>query len=65
MCPHVFLRPMQCVENVDPYFNFRYDVVGRARLSGLQKCVAAIVFLRTVSRRMPWMSMFVSTSPRP
>jgi hypothetical protein len=45
MCPHVFLRPMQSVENVDPYFNFRYDAVGRARLSGLQKCVAAICIL--------------------
>jgi hypothetical protein len=28
MCPHVFLRLVQVVENVDPYF--RYDAVGRA-----------------------------------
>jgi hypothetical protein len=45
MCPHLFLRLVQYVENVDPYFNFRYDVVGRAGLSALQKCVAAIHIL--------------------
>jgi hypothetical protein len=45
MHPHVFLRLVQAVENVDPYFQFKYDVAGRAELSALQKCVAAIRIL--------------------
>jgi hypothetical protein len=30
---------------VDPYFNFIYDVVGRAGLTALQMCVAAVHIL--------------------
>jgi hypothetical protein len=45
MRPHVPLRLMQSVENMDPCFNFRYDAVGRAGLSALQKCVAVIRIL--------------------
>jgi hypothetical protein len=45
MRPNLFLRIVQAVENVDPYFNFRYDAVGRAGLTALQKCVAAVRIL--------------------
>jgi hypothetical protein len=45
MRPNVFLRLVKAVENVDPYFHFRYDAVGRAGLSALQKCVAAVHIL--------------------
>jgi hypothetical protein len=45
MRPHVFLRLVQAVDNVDPYFHFKYDAAGRAGLSPLQKCVAAIHIL--------------------
>jgi hypothetical protein len=45
MHPHVFLWLIQAVENVDPYFQFKYDAAGRAGLSALQKCVAAIHIL--------------------
>jgi hypothetical protein len=39
---HVFLRLVRAIDNVDPYFHFEYDATGRAGLSPLQKCVAAI-----------------------
>jgi hypothetical protein len=42
MRPNLFLRIVHVVENVDPYFHFRYDAVGRAGLTALQKCVAAV-----------------------
>jgi hypothetical protein len=45
MRPHVFLRLVQAVDNVDPYFHFKYDAARRADLSPLQKCVAAIHIL--------------------
>jgi hypothetical protein len=45
MRPHVFLRLVQAVENVDPYFQFIYNAVGRAWLFALQKCVGAIRIL--------------------
>jgi hypothetical protein len=45
MQPNLFLRIVQAVENVDPYFHFRYDVVGRAGLTTLQKCVGAVRIL--------------------
>jgi hypothetical protein len=41
-CPHVFLRLVEAIQNVDPYFHFKYDAVGRAGLYVLQKCVAAV-----------------------
>jgi hypothetical protein len=45
MQPNVFFRIVKAVENVDPYFHFKYDAVGRVGLSALQKCVAAIHIL--------------------
>jgi hypothetical protein len=45
MRPHVFFRLVQSIENVYPYFNFKYDAIGRAGLSALQKCIAAICIL--------------------
>jgi hypothetical protein len=45
MRPHVFLRLVQAIENADPYFQFRYDTVGRAGLFALQKCIGAIRIL--------------------
>jgi hypothetical protein len=42
MRPNLFLRIVQVVENVDPYFHFRYDAVGRAGLTALQKCIAVV-----------------------
>jgi hypothetical protein len=45
MRPNVFLRIVEAIENVDPYFHFKYDAFGRAGLSALQKCVAAIRIL--------------------
>jgi hypothetical protein len=45
MRPNAFLRIVEVVENMDPYFHFKYDAVGRAGLSALQKCVAAIRIL--------------------
>jgi hypothetical protein len=45
MRPHVFMRLVQTVKNVDPYFHFKRDAYGRAGLSALQKCVAAIRIL--------------------
>jgi hypothetical protein len=45
MRPNMFLRLVKAVENVDPYFHFRYDALGRAGLSALQKCVAAVRIL--------------------
>jgi hypothetical protein len=45
MRPNLFLRIVQAVENVDPYFYFRYDVVGRAGLTTLQKCVGDVRIL--------------------
>jgi hypothetical protein len=39
------MRIAQAVENVDPYFHFKHDAYGRAGLSALQKCVAAIHIL--------------------
>jgi hypothetical protein len=45
MHPNLFLRIVQAVENVNPYFHFRYDAVGRAGLMALQKCVGAIRIL--------------------
>jgi hypothetical protein len=45
MRPHIFMRLVQAVENVDPYFHFKRDAYGRAGLSSLQKCVAAIHIL--------------------
>jgi hypothetical protein len=45
MRPNLFLRIVQAVENVDPYFHFRHDAVGRAGLTALQKCVAIVRIL--------------------
>jgi hypothetical protein len=45
MRPHVFMRLVQAVENVDPYFHFKRDAYGRAGLSALQKCLATIHIL--------------------
>jgi hypothetical protein len=45
MCPHVFLRLVQAIDNIDPYFHFKYDAARRAGLSPLQKCVATICIL--------------------
>jgi hypothetical protein len=59
MRPNVFLRIVEAIENVDPYFHFKYDAVGRAGLSALQKCVAAIRILAYVSQPISSMSMFV------
>jgi hypothetical protein len=45
MRPHVFLRLVKAIQNVDPYFHFKYDAVGRAGLPALQKYVAAVCIL--------------------
>jgi hypothetical protein len=45
MRSHVFMRLVQAVENVDPYFHFKRDAYGRVGLSALQKCVATIHIL--------------------
>jgi hypothetical protein len=45
MHPNMFLRIVQAVENVDPYFHCRYDVVGRAGLTTLQKCATVVCIL--------------------
>jgi hypothetical protein len=45
MRPHVFMRLVQAVENVDPYFHFKCNAYGRAGISTLQKCVASIRIL--------------------
>jgi hypothetical protein len=43
--PHVFTRLVEAVQNVNSYFHFKYDAVGKAGLSALQNCVAAIRIL--------------------
>jgi hypothetical protein len=45
MHSNMFLRIVQAVENVDPYFHCRYDVVGRAGLTTLQKCATVVCIL--------------------
>jgi hypothetical protein len=42
---HVFMRLVKAVQNVDPYFHFKYDAVGKADLSTLQNCVTVIHIL--------------------
>jgi hypothetical protein len=43
--PHVFTRLVEAVQNVDPYFHFKYDAVGKAGFSALQNRVAVIGIL--------------------
>jgi hypothetical protein len=42
---HVFLRIVDAVQRVDPYFIQRPDCTGLMGISALQKCVAAIRIL--------------------
>jgi hypothetical protein len=56
---HVFTRLVEAVQNADPYFLFKYDIVSKAGLLALQNCVVAIPFSHTVSLQTPFMSMFV------
>ncbi|XP_072087360.1 uncharacterized protein [Arachis hypogaea] len=42
---HVFLRIVDALSNVDPYFQQRVDATGRRGLSPLQKCTAVIRML--------------------
>ncbi|XP_074336574.1 uncharacterized protein LOC141673730 [Apium graveolens] len=42
---HVFLRIVDALSNVDPYFQQRVDAAGRKDLSPLQKCIAAVRML--------------------
>jgi hypothetical protein len=46
---HVFTRLVEAVQNADPYFLFKYDIVSKAGLLALQNCVVAIPFSHTVS----------------
>ena len=42
---HVFLRIVEALSTVDPYFQQRYDALGKKGLSSLQKCTAAMRML--------------------
>ena len=39
---HIFLRVVDVISNVDPYFQQRVGALGRKGLSPLQKCTAAM-----------------------
>jgi hypothetical protein len=45
MCRHVFNRIVRELQAHDPYFVQQRDVVGKLRLSALQKCTAAVRML--------------------
>jgi hypothetical protein len=45
MRPHVFTRLVEAVQNVDPYFHFKYDAIGKAGLSTLQNYVTTFRIL--------------------
>nr|XP_017217028.1 PREDICTED: putative nuclease HARBI1 [Daucus carota subsp. sativus] len=42
---HIFLRIVDALSNIDPYFQQRVDALGRKGLSPLQKCTAAMRML--------------------
>ena len=42
---HVFLRIVEALSNIDPYFQQRVDAIGKKGLSPLQKCTAAMRML--------------------
>jgi len=45
MRKHVFLRIVNAVEEIEPWFKQRANCTGKVGLSAIQKCVAAIRIL--------------------